>query len=85
MKKIILLTITALMMVGCVYKTEEEREEAKRLNGFNIIIIDSCEYLKKSECGGYHGYGYFAHKGNCRFCKERRQRELEELVEQIKK
>jgi hypothetical protein len=84
MKKIILLTLTALMMVGCVYRTEAEREEAKRLNGFNIVVIDSCEYLKMSDATGYQGYGYFAHKGNCRFCQERRQKELEELVIKLK-
>ena len=83
MKKIILLALATLVMVGCVYKTDAEREEAKRLSGFNIIIIDSCEYLKSKECGGYSGYGYFAHKGNCRFCKERRQKELKELIEQL--
>lgn len=83
MKKIILLALTALMMAGCVYKTEAEIEEAERLNGFNIMIVDSCEYLKSKEGSGYLGYGFFAHKGNCRFCKERRQKELKELVEQL--
>ena len=84
MKKIILLALTALMMVGCEHLNYAKIEEAKRLNGFNIVVIDSCEYLEKSDAIGYQGYGYFAHKGNCRFCKERRQKELKELVEQIK-
>lgn len=84
MKKIILLALTTLMMVGCKYQTDAEIEEAKRLNGFNIVVIDSCEYLQKDECSGYQGYGYLAHKGNCRFCAERRQKELKELVEQFK-
>ena len=47
----------------------------------NVYFIDSCEYV------GYVGYGnsdIIAHKGNCRFCKERRQKELKELVEQLK-
>lgn len=73
MKKIILLALTALM-TGCEYKTDAEIEEAKRLNGFDIVVIDSCEYLQKSRAAGYNGFGYFAHKGNCRFCKERRER-----------
>ena len=34
MKKIILLALTALMMVGCEYKTDAEIEEAERLKGF---------------------------------------------------
>ena len=72
MKKIILLALTTLMMVGCEYRTDAEIEEAKRLNGFNIVVIDSCEYLIKNDVDGYCGFGYFAHKGNCRFCKERR-------------
>lgn len=74
-----LLILTALIIVGCEYRSEAEREEAKRLNGFNTIVIDSCEYLIKSKASGYYGYGYFSHKGNCRFCKERRQKELEKL------
>ena len=69
---IISLILATLAIVSCEYKTEAEREEAKRLNGFEIVVIDSCEYLKKFELGGY---SYFAHKGNCRYCKERRERE----------
>lgn len=71
-------------MVGCEYRTDSEIEEAKRLNGFNIVVIDSCEYLKGFEEYGYRGYGYFAHKGNCKFCAERRKEELEKLVIKLK-
>ena len=84
MKKIIILTLATLMMIGCEHKTDAEIEEAERLNGFNIVVIDSCEYLYKEVPAVYAGYGFMAHKGNCRFCKERRQKELEELVEQLK-
>lgn len=75
-----LLILTTLMIVGCEGRTEEEIEEAKRLSGFNIIVIDSCEYLKMANTCGNQGFGYFAHKGNCRFCKERREKELEKLI-----
>jgi len=77
MKKFILLAFTALMMVGCVEK-DSNGHIAIDAGGANpkTSIIDSCEYVK-------WGYG-LAHKGNCRFCKERRQKELEELVKQIK-
>jgi len=74
MKKVILLILATLAIVSCEYRTEAEIEEAKRLGGFNIVTVDSCEYLIKSETGGYQGYGYFAHKGNCRYCKERREK-----------
>ena len=83
MKKITLLALTAFMMVGCEYRTNSEKEEAKRLGGFDIVVIDSCEYLKKDDWAGYQGFGYFAHKGNCKFCAERRKKELDSLALKI--
>jgi len=76
MKKIILLALTALMMVGCRYKSTGAniREASNAVIIVDEHTLDSCEY--------YPSYG---HKGNCRFCKERRQKELKELVEQVVK
>ena len=76
MKKIILLALTALMMVGCDYTpTDHTTTDGKR-----VVLIDSCEYIKWSNGFGAH----YTHKGNCRFCKKRRQKEIKELVEQLK-
>ena len=62
--------LVALMMVGC----DLNPEDATRIDDvYDSIIVDSCEYII---CKG----GLKGHKGNCRFCKERRQKELEELV-----
>ena len=73
-KKIILLALTALMMIGCGdYKGGKGRPA---LIGYSNIEIDSCQYIV--------GYNVLAHKGNCRFCKERRQKELKEVVKQLK-
>ena len=73
-----LLALTALMMVGCVEKDSNGHIaiNTDNVNNPNISIIDSCEYIS-------WGYG-FAHKGNCKYCKERRQKKLEELVKQLK-
>lgn len=77
MKKLILLVITVLMMVGCdklPNKTQQEKIDesyAKR-----TFIVDSCEYISFWKSS--------SHKGNCRFCKERRQKELKELVIKLK-
>ena len=62
------------MMAGC----SEETDKSSKLVQFKILQIDSCEYLK---IDGYYGY---AHKGNCKYCKERKEKEMEKLVEQIK-
>ena len=71
---IILLALTALMMVGCL--SDEQEAKIYEYDGFATLTYDSCEYVFKTS--GYKGF--FAHKGNCRFCQERRQKELEELV-----
>lgn len=78
MKKSILFLFTALMMVGCTEKDSNGHIAINtgNLNNPKISIIDSCEYVSWS-------YG-LAHKGNCRFCKERRQKELEELIIKLK-
>ena len=86
MKKIIILALAALVMVGCNQSTENIEAP---LGGntlttvYQTIIIDSCEYIS--------GFSRITHKGNCRFCKERdsikwekRKKELEELIEQLK-
>ena len=74
MKKIILLALTALMMVGC-----NQLETTDTIEDIEIVNIDSCEYIK---CSTYNSYVY-SHKGNCKFCKERRQKELKELIEKL--
>ena len=76
MKKIILLALTALMM-GC--SNQNDIAESVEEGDFSTIEYDSCEYLLRVS-----NLGYLAHKGNCRFCKERRQKELKELVTKLK-
>ena len=83
-KKIILFALTALMIVGCFNDNDEYKAPYKNggfsshLTGADMctVIIDSCEYIGERF--------QLAHKGNCRFCKERRQKELEELVIKLK-
>lgn len=72
-------------------KSEKEMTaiQQERWHGFKIKVVDSCEYIIRADRdgSGYRGYGFgfMAHKGNCKFCAERRQRELKEIVEQLKK
>ena len=78
MKKLILLALIALAIVGCISDNEEAKIYEK--DGFATLTYDSCEYVFKT--AGYKGF--LAHKGNCKFCAERRQKELEELVIKVK-
>jgi len=76
MKKIILLALVALMMVGCDYQNPDGSYNTSRSIYFETIVIDSCEYIR--DC--YR----LAHKGNCRFCMMRREKELKELATKLK-
>lgn len=82
MKKLILLAFAAVIMVGC--KKDRPRQEDIQPEVEEIVVyqyrtmtIDSCEYLGI----GAHG---FSHKGNCRFCEERRQKEMKKLIESLR-
>lgn len=77
MKRIILLALTALVMASCYNQNDVAKSVEE--GDFGVTVYDSCEYLIR--ISSYRGY--LAHKGNCRFCKERRQKELEELVKQL--
>jgi hypothetical protein len=78
MKKLILLACTVLVIAGCLSDQQEARMYER--TGFATLTFDSCEYVFK--VAGYKGF--LAHKGNCKFCAERRQKELEELVIKLK-
>ena len=94
MGKILLIIVSIFCLVSCDNRTEEQRwkdyqakqEKARedsireaRFKGFQVIVIDSCEYLikERKETMGYRGYGlgFMSHKGNCKFCEERRKQE----------
>jgi uncharacterized protein YcfL len=76
MKKIILLALTTLMVVGCDYKNPDGSYDTSKSLMIQTIVIDSCEYIE--------GYYTLAHKGNCKYCAERRKQELKEFVKQLK-
>jgi hypothetical protein len=84
MKKIILVLflLITVFTVGCSREKNTSKETliikdnfAYRINyvDFNatIIEIDSCEYIISHVYGGYS----ITHKGNCKYCKERRDKE----------
>ena len=79
MKKIVLLLLAALVMTACIKRNNNGEiivDQQKSATGPYIEVIDSCEYIKWS-------YG-MAHKGNCRFCEERKQKEFERLLQRLK-
>lgn len=83
MKKIILLALTALMMVGCYQAKANHDKQTDLVGDYEIktIVYQGCEYVVMDS--HYQLRAVITHKGNCRFCKECRQEELKELIEQL--
>ena len=79
MKKIILLLIVITSMISCTdYNPDGSYIKCKNINvNFRIVEIDSCEYIRS--------HYRLAHKGNCKYCAERRKQELKELIKELKK
>lgn len=92
MKKLILMVLTSILVIGCIPKPSyggaqeilKEKELEEKWYGFRILVIDSCEYLYryKERINLYQGFGqsFMAHKGNCKFCSQRKKQELKELL-----
>lgn len=74
----LLLLFAILLFIGCEEKFAPEKESKTEHEAENsihnvtvgdveIIIIDGCEYIiYKERNGNNQGYGYMAHKGNCK-------------------
>ena len=93
MKKIFILSILFAMVSCSEQPNTNVYHEAKRTDDvykvvlstnsntvdLHVVVIDSCEYLIGSGRESYAGYGYLSHKGNCKYCAERRKRELQNV------
>ena len=77
MRKLILLALATLMMVGC---DEKQSDGTYKPYFYKTYIIDSCEYV------GYAAGSkadFLAHKGNCKFCEARRKEEIRKLIDEM--
>lgn len=63
MKKIIFILFITLCVIACSKGEELRNQEA--FNNYEIITIDSCEYIM---WGSSYGFLNVTHKGNCKYC-----------------
>lgn len=81
--KVLPLLALVFVMFGCNLDLENQNQEVQYLLDskidYSIKIIDSCEYIRTS------AYDiHYEHKGNCRYCAERRKKTQEELIRRLK-
>jgi len=72
MKKLFFILSTLFILIGCSNSNiPEEIEHKERFKDFDVVIIDSCEYLIRVVNPDFNrAYGLMLYKGNCIFCKE---------------
>jgi hypothetical protein len=72
--------LVAVIFCGCqqetINKAEQGYGDKKAIEifigvNYQIVEIDSCEYIIGRDNGGYNGGYFLSHKGNCKFCAER--------------
>ncbi|MCP4336374.1 MAG: hypothetical protein GY679_00815 [Mycoplasma sp.] len=62
------LVLALVLCVGCSNNVSKETIA----KDYEIVEIDNCEYIIMDRAnGGYQGYGFMAHKGNCKYCAKR--------------
>ena len=75
--------------LDCERKKQEQQKYEQIWKGYSVIVINDCEYLKKvtikhKNSTSAYAYAELAHKGNCKFCEERRKNEKKDTVFIIK-
>lgn len=73
---IVTIILTILLLSSC---EEKEKNKENYVDGFRVVVVDSCEYITRSFSNGC----IMAHKGNCRYCAERNRRMIREQVDSI--
>ena len=70
--------LAAVIFCGCELPDQPKAEPKKPVernvladNDFEIVTIDSCEYIVFDRRIGYAGSGGLCHKQNCKYCTER--------------
>lgn len=64
---LIAISVFGVALLTQSYRDETADERGKEGYGFNVVVVDSCEYIICES--GYKGF--MAHKGNCKFCEQR--------------
>lgn len=59
--------LVAFVFCGCSNTRTKNLE-----SDYKVIIIEDCEYIVYNTFSGYIGYGYMAHKGNCKACSKKK-------------
>jgi len=69
-RNLLYILLTCVLCVGCSLPDQREVAESRANERYEIIVIDSCEYIFMSN-NPMDGDMAITHKGNCKYCTER--------------
>lgn len=73
------LALMSLLLMSCGQKARTEKDSTLE---YDVIEIDSCEYIMvQSEAYRLKKVTSIAHKGNCKYCKERNSTEIKQKID----
>lgn len=76
MKTLKLCILAGLLTVAVSCQNEHVTSETEEQIEYDVLVIDSCEYiLVQSTTHRNWTVNCITHKGNCKYCKERRDNE----------
>lgn len=78
-KRIIYAVILVIALATAVYAMVPGVVKSNSGTQYIIEVIDGCEYVFPRD---NMNFGF--HKGNCKYCAERRQKELEFIIHAVK-
>ena len=55
-------------------KPEVSNDFYPKMDGLEIVLIDSCEYIIGSDKSTYNGGIYLTHRARCKFCEQRKNK-----------
>lgn len=92
MKNLLILIITIFILCSCVENNAQTRRSNQECNKvtsnfgktYNIVEIDSCEYLV-NHSNTYYGHDVISitHKGNCKYCQKRSREMIKNILTAI--
>lgn len=95
MKNLLILIIAIFAFCSCVENSQANmpKQEYKKVTSnfgktYNVVEIDSCEYLVKhtlftDEHGIKRDIISITHKGNCKYCRERNRQMIKDILTAI--
>ena len=70
--------IIALTFIQCTSNRYNQQPFIENIPNYQVVEVEGCEYIYSE----YHSR--IIHKGNCKYCEERRKQELNEIKQLIR-